>query len=335
MRVFSTQLLLRSPWRLAHGTSTSRTNVFIDLEDGLGEAAIVPYYPYTEEAVTAWLRDTALAVADRSSVSPEELLRELPAGPPPAVCALDVALHDRHARGMNQPLHRLWNLSAAALPVTSITLSIPSDPAEFVEALGHISDWPLLKLKLGTGTETADRALVTLARAHFRGQLCVDANAAWDVPTATRMLGFLADQNVAFVEEPLHAPEPDDWAALRRARPAGAPPVLADESIRSESDIVRLSPHIDGINVKLAKTGGFVGAKRWIDLARERGLLVLIGCMVESSVGVTAAAHLAPLADFADLDGHLQIANDPFRGLMIDRGEISLPKLPGLGVLSR
>ncbi len=332
MRVSERTLELRTPWTVSHGTSTHRTNVFVDLGDGLGEAPIVPYYPYDVAIVQSWLRDALAYVARKPDTLPGDVMAALPEGPPPARSALDMALHDRLARQAGVPLYRLLELDPVVLPLSTITVAIPSNEEEFNSALERVASWPLLKIKLGSGSLEQDVRLATLARDHFPGQICVDANGGWTVDEAARMLALLGEMNVSFVEEPLRDQQLEPWAELRQRRRPGWPPVLADESMQSSQDIERLGPYIDGINVKLAKMGGLTSALAAMRDAKARGLKVLLGCMVESSLGVTAAAHLAPLADFADLDGHLQLSNDPYAGVRVEKGIIELPKVPGLGV---
>lgn len=335
MEVFTRQLRLKVPWTVAHGTSATRTNVYLDLGDGLGEAPIVPYYPYDERTVADWLLRVAARLPADPGEHPDAFIADIEPGPPPAAAALDVALYDRWGRSQERPLFELWGLDQSAMPRSSITLSIPETDEAFLRALEHVKEWPLLKLKLGTGSIVRDQRLVTLARERTDADLCVDANGGWNVREATEIIPALTTSGVLFVEEPLKDASLQAWENLRENISPGAPLLVADESFQEINDVQRLAPYVDGINVKLAKTGGLTGALRAIREARAHGLKILLGCMVESSLGVTAAAHLAPLADFADLDGHLQIENDPFVGATVDRGMIRLPARPGLGVSYR
>jgi L-alanine-DL-glutamate epimerase-like enolase superfamily enzyme len=190
------------------------------------------------------------------------------------------------------------------------------------------ASFPFLKIKLGVGN---DRAVVEAIREVSDRPLLVDANEAWrDAPEAVAMIDWLAGMGVVLVEQPCPAADADLARAVRRRSRL---PVFADEAVLSAADVPSLKDAYDGINVKVQKAGGLRPALRTIEAARAAGLLVMIGCMVETSLGITAAAHLAPLCDRADLDGALLLADDPFRGAVIEAGRIALPPGPGLGVI--
>lgn len=326
-------LELKQPFRIAHGTSTRRTNVLVRLDGGYGEGALPPYYPYLMEDVLKYLRRIDVeTLLDEAPWALEHQLDRLPPGPAPARAALDLALHDRWAQHHGQPLHRLLGLDASQAPPSSVTLSIPDDLDALREQVRHYADWPVLKLKLGSRTAEEDEAIVRTAREETDAQLCVDANSAWSLDDAVRLLPRLYEYDLLFVEQPLRQQEAAAWHALRRRLPADVPPIIADERIQTPDDVLDLRGAIDGINVKLTKAGGLRGARQLITFARTLDLQVMLGCMIESAVAVTAAAHLAPLVDYADLDGPLHLADDPFHGLTLDRGRLRLPDGPGLGV---
>lgn len=329
-------LRLKTPFRIAHGESLVRQNVIVRLGDGIGEAALPPYYEHTVESVSAYL----------NTIDPDELIGEepfalepaldrIPQGPAPARAALDVALHDHWAKGLGLPLYRLWGLDPSRAPVSTFTLSIPDTLDAFERQLDEVRDFPFLKLKLGAGDPDRDLEIVRFAQRHTRADLCVDANGAWTVETAARLIPALTELNVRFVEQPIPAGDAASWRRLRDHLPEGVAPLIADESVRTVSDLFSLAGAADGINVKLAKSGGLREARRMITLARTLGMQVMIGCMIESAVGLTAAAHLAPLADYADLDAGLLVADDPFTGMTLENGRIVLPERPGLGVRQR
>ncbi len=309
------------------------TNALVRLGRGLGEGALPPYYPHTLDDVRRYAEtldaDRLLRLAETAL---EEALDALPPGPAPARCALDLALHDHWARSLGLPLFRLWGLHPGRSPASSFTLAIPENDDAFREQLLALDGFPVLKLKLGTGDVIRDEALVRLARNQTTARLCVDANGAWTVDEAARVIPRLAAYDLLFVEEPLARRDAEAWKTLRRRLPADAPPLFADESVQTAEDLLALGEVIDGVNVKLAKSAGLRGARRLITLARALGLQVLLGCMIESAVAVTAAAHLAPLADYADLDAPLLVADDPFTGVTLERGRLLLPDRPGLGV---
>lgn len=339
MRARPLPLPLDQPFRIAHGTSSERTNVLaeIDSAHGLcyGEGALPPYYPYELEDVLAWLGDIPAATFGDDPLALTAALAAIPDGPSPARCALDIALHDRFGKALGQPLYRLWGLRAEDAPPSSVTLSIPESLGSLRAEIAKYAAWPFVKLKLGTGDVEADVQIVEAARAEYAGRLAVDANRAWSQSEAVRAVGALAEFGVEFVEQPIQGDTPEDWRALRAALPDGALPVVADESVQTAADVAALAPFVAGVNVKLAKTGGIAGARQAIAVARALGLRVMLGCMVESSVALTAAAHLAPLVDVADLDGALTLAADPFTGMTLREGRIVLPGGPGLGVEPR
>lgn len=330
------ELRLKSPFRIAHGTSTTRTNVLVRLGDGVGEGALPPYYPYTFADVKAYLEslDPDALIGD-DPLALEDALDQLPPGPAPARAAIDIALHDHWGRQFNQPLYRLWGLNPARAPLSTITLPIPENLDALPAQIQALAAFPILKLKLGTGDPARDEAIVRIARQSTGAPLCVDANSAWSLDEAARIIPRLAAYDLLFVEQPLPQNDPDDWLRLRRRLPENKPPLIADESIQSARDMLALAGAIDGVNLKLAKAGGLRETRRTIMLARTLGLRVMLGCMIESSVALTAAAHLAPLVDFADLDGYLHLANDPFTGMTMEQGRIGVPDRPGLGVVER
>lgn len=341
---------LRQPFRVAHGASDTRTTVFARLDTptgpAWGEGALVPYYPYRLDDLTAYLDALGAHVGpeafgpDAQEAALDAALDALPDGPAPARCAVDVALHDAWGQARGAPLWQLWGLDAARVPVSSFTLSIPTDLDAYRADLDAAAHLPLLKLKVGTGDLDRDLALVRLARSRTRAALAVDANSAWTVEEAARALPALAALGgVAYVEQPLAWRTPDGaraphdaWHRLRERLPDGLPPLLADEAVQGLDDVGGLAGAADGVNVKLTKTGGLRGARRLIDAARARGMQVLVGCMVETAVGTTAAAHLAPLADFADLDGAVLLdAPAVTGGVGWTDGRLTLPADPGLG----
>lgn len=326
---------LSTPFRIAHGASTSRNNVLLHVDDGVGVAAITPYYPAQVEDVVAYAnrRDVQDAL-DAHPAFLEDLLDSLPDGPSPARAALDIALHDLWGKQLGQPLYRLWGLNPAAAPISSYTIGM-AEEAEYRERLRQCRHYPILKLKLGTGDLAQDEALVRMASEETDAQLCVDANSAWSVEQALVIIPRLVKYSLDFVEQPLGQHNIEGWHELAKRLPEGMPPLIADESLHDSRDIMPLAGAIDGINIKLAKCGGLREARRMITLARTLGMKVMLGCMVETSVGVTAAAHLAPLVDYADLDGNLTVLNDPYDGMGWDNGRLILPDAPGLGVTRR
>jgi L-alanine-DL-glutamate epimerase-like enolase superfamily enzyme len=336
IRVEPITLQLATPFRIAHGTSTVRHNLLVHVGQGVGEGAMPPYYGYRREELISYVQSIDLEpFLDADPLPLEDALDHLPAGPAPARAALDIALHDHWAQQLGQPLYRLWGLNPARAALSTYTLSIPETLDDLPGQVRAAAEYPSLKLKLGTGDLAIDEAIVRRVRQETDAALCVDANCAWSIEQATRIIPRLAECELLFIEQPLPAGDPQAWHDLRRQLPAGLPPLIADESVQQPGDILTLAGAADGINLKLTKAGGLRQARRMISLARTLEMGVMLGCMVESSVGVTAAAHLAPLVDWADLDGNLNVTNDPYAGVRMVRGTLPLPGRPGLGVVRR
>jgi L-alanine-DL-glutamate epimerase-like enolase superfamily enzyme len=331
-------LELIAPFKISYGTSATRENVLVSLSDGvqtgLGEAAVVPYYGETPARVMEYLRNPALTEALGGNVLYlEDALSRLPATPSSAAHAgVDVALHDLWGKHLGQPLYRLWGLNPARCPLSSFTISMADTEDEYRALVRTAQEYPLLKLKLGSGSVETDLRYVEIACAELKGQFCVDANGGWSAADALTLIPRLAEQGALFIEQPVAKADWDGWRTLRARLPAGMPPLIADESVQGLDSVMPLAGLADGINIKLAKCGGLWAARQMITLARAAGMQVMIGCMVESAVAVTAAAHLAPLADYADLDANLLIRNDPFQGVQMVKGQLTLPDSPGLGV---
>ncbi|HRQ88322.1 MAG TPA: enolase C-terminal domain-like protein, partial [Bacteroidia bacterium] len=218
-------------------------------------------------------------------------------------------------------------------------IGIPEDLGSFEERVSQLSrQFGTLKLKLGSGDLGLDLALVEIARrAAPDAALILDVNGGWDPTEAPLMIEKITVYRPALVEQPIHHRHPASaWQDMREALPESAPPLYADESVHTAEDLASLAPHIDGVNVKLLKCGSLEAACELIARARAAGLGVLLGCMVESSLGTTAAAHLAPWADWIDLDGHFYVANDDYEGIAYaEDGSLLLPDRPGIGACLR
>jgi L-alanine-DL-glutamate epimerase-like enolase superfamily enzyme len=326
LRWQSLTLRLIHPFQIAHGVSDTRENTLVYVDDGVGEAAAVPYHGETPEGIVQYLRGLQLEqVADALQL--EDLLAGLPAGSAAARAAVDMALHDAWGRALGQPLYRLFGLNPARIPLSSFT--IPIGPIEQLAERVREADAAIFKLKLG-GDADAER--VAAVRALTSAPLRVDVNGGWTRERAEQLLPLLAEHGVELVEQPLPAGDLEGLARLSKLR--SRPPIFVDESIKSSADLLAHRGLVEGVVIKLAKSGGIRGAREQIVLARALGQEVMLGCMIESSVAVTAAAHLAPLAQYVDLDGPLLIENDPFRGFRYERGRIELPERPGLGLLA-
>jgi L-alanine-DL-glutamate epimerase-like enolase superfamily enzyme len=316
-------LNLKTTWRIAHGASDQRHNVFVKIGEGLGEAAGVPHHGESQAGIIAYL--DSVAGRDWDPFDLEEPLRALPPGSNSARCAIDLALHDCLGRQLGQPLYRLLGLDPAKTPLTSYTITI-EEPSVMADRARN-SGMPVLKIKLGLGD---DLAAVRAVREASSARLHVDANAGWTREQAADLIPRLKEFGIEFVEQPLPI---GDIEGLRwlHAQKLGLP-IFADENILTSQDVAAHAGIVEGVVVKLSKTSGIREALRAIHTARALGLQVMIGSMVETTLAITAAAHLAPLCDYADLDGPLLLSNDPFWGVVYEGARLILPDLPGLGV---
>jgi L-Ala-D/L-Glu epimerase len=331
-------LRTKHPFIIARGGSSEYRVVRVTVTDddgatGWGEAAPSKHYGETADTVMAALPAyaTVLKGADAWSLEAiEHAMAKTLRFNASARSAVSAALHDLAGKRLGVPLHRMWGLDPAASPLTSFTIGIAPDEATLRERVRDAAGYPVLKIKLGSSW---DERIVRVVREMEPGKvLRVDANAAWTPKHALQMIPILQELGVEFVEQPLPAHELE---GLRFVRERSALPIIADESCLVSSDIPRLAGAVDGINIKLAKCGGLREALRMIATARAHDMSVMCGCMVESSLGITAAAQLAPLLDCADLDGAALVANDPYVGATIAGGEIVLPGGEGLGVRLR
>ncbi len=253
-------------------------------------------------------------------------LDSLLAGLPPAqACALDVALHDCIGKDLDRPLWRLFGLDPAKTPVTSFTIGIaPLD--ETLAKVREVGSHPIIKVKLGTGAEIETIAAI---RSIYTGTIRIDANEGWSAEQSVELLNELERYGIEFCEQPIPAGHPEQ---LRWIRERVAIPIVVDEDSKDARDLPALIGCVDGINVKLVKCGGLRAGIAMIHTARALGMKIMLGCMVESAILSTAAAHLSPLVDWADLDGPFLTAHDPFMGITYADGKIVLPDGPGLGV---
>lgn len=331
-------LHLKNPFKLSYGATTVRENVLIHLDDGVyrgvGEAAVVPYYGETAAGVVEQLSDPAVGEALQGDplLLEDALDRLPPLRSMAARAALDIALHDLWGQRLGQPLYRLWGLNPARCPRSSFTVALPDDERDYRARLEEAAAYGIVKLKLGSGDVMLDLRLATIARETLPGDLCVDANGGWSAQDALAIIPELAALGVLFIEQPVARDDITGWRRLRAGLSPTHPPLIADESVQGLDSVLALAGLADGINVKLAKFGGLRPARQLMALARALGLMVMVGCMVESAVAVTAAAHLAPMADYADLDAPLLITNNPYHGAINAAGYLTLPAAPGLGV---
>jgi L-alanine-DL-glutamate epimerase-like enolase superfamily enzyme len=289
---------------------------------GLGEASPTPRYEESIESIERLFSGYRFPIDDPYRL--ETILAPLP---PAARCGLDVALHDLIGRDLGRPLWQLFGLDPRMTPITSFTIGIDSIE-RMVQKVSDVATHPLLKIKLGLGREIETLEAI---RSVYRGTVRIDANEGWSPEQAVDLLRELERFDIEFCEQPIPAGTPE---RLRWVRERVRIPIVADEDARDANDLGALAGCVDGVNIKLIKCGGIRAALAMIHCARALRLKVMLGCMVESAILSTAAAHLSPLVDWADLDGPFLTAEDPFTGVGYDEnGRLVLPNAPGLGVI--
>jgi L-alanine-DL-glutamate epimerase-like enolase superfamily enzyme len=329
------ELTTRHPFLIARGGQAAHHTVWVRVGDddgcvGWGEAAPTSYYGESPETVLAALKLYAPQLPqDPFDLEATERGLDSTLGQNPAArAAVSTALHDLVGKRLGVPLYRLWGLDPKATPISTFTIGLDT-PEKMRAKVLEAEPYPVLKVKLGTSRD--DEILRTI-RGTTDKELRVDANCGWNRKQAIRMLPVLEEFGVTVLEQPLAAHDRDGLAAVTRVARI---PVIADESCLVATDIPPLVGAVDGINIKLAKCGSLREALRMIAVARAHGMMVMVGCMIESSIGITAAAHFTPLVDIVDLDGAALLAADPFAGAAIERGRVVLPSGPGLGVRER
>lgn len=326
-------LQLKHAFTLSTSSRTTTPVMLTEIEyngiTGYGEASMPPYLGESHESAEAFLSSLDLSqftdpflvediVGYVDSIMPENYA---------AKASVDIALHDLTGKLTGEPCYRLFGLNPEKTPLTSFTIGL--DTPEIVrQKVDEAAPYKILKVKLGREN---DREMIDVIRSVTDKPLCADVNQGWkDREHALEMAHWLKEKGVVFLEQPLPGEQKDDLAWLTERSPI---PIIGDEAIQNISDIIDNREVYSGINIKLMKCGGMSTALRMIQVARALGLKVMIGCMTETSCAVTAAAQLSPLADWCDLDGNLLISNDPFEGLKIIDGKVTLPKRPGIGVI--
>jgi len=334
----STELLAlrtRHPFIIARGGQSDYRTVMVKITDddgveGWGEAAATRFYGETLETVQAALTTYGpLLGDDPHQVELVERRLEIALRRNAAArVAISAALHDLVGKRLGIPLWQYWGLDRAAAPRSTFTIGM--DTPEMIRLkVGEAAEYPILKIKLG-GPD--DLTLLRTIRDATDKELRVDANCGWTPVHTIQMLPVLEEFGVTVLEQPV---APEDLEGLAQVHRHARIPLIADESCVTSADIPRLAGCVDGINIKLAKCGSLREALRMIAIARAQHFTVMVGCMIESSLGITAAAHLTPLVDIVDLDGAALLANDPFTGAAIPGGQVVLPDAPGLGVTRR
>lgn len=325
-----TKLFLKDPFKISRReTDSYREVVSVEIDGGVGEAAPAKFYGETAQTVVAAIEKLA-QLLDQNLDHIHDVMNEIESaldGNYAAKAAIDMALHDRLGKKLQAPLFKLWGLNPQKTPCTSFTIGL-DEPSVMAEKALQAEAFPILKVKLGT---RHDLEIIQALRRVTDKPIYVDANTAWTPKEAVDIINELTQFGVTLIEQPTKV---DDIDGLKYIREHTTLPIFADESVKRSSDIPKLVGAVDGINIKFVKCGGILEALRMIHVARAHGLHVMLGCMIESSLGITAAAHLSPLVDYADLDGNLLISNDPYSGVTIDNGKLNLPEIPGIGIIT-
>ena len=325
-------LELKNTFRISHASRDVQPTLVVEISSGgftgYGEAAATSYYGVRVEEMIAAIRKVEDLVRENINLTPEELweiTNTQLCKAPFAQCALDIALHDLHGKRIGLPLYKLWGLALEDLPLTNYTIGIDSKEA----MVRKIKDfpWPLYKIKLGTED---DLNLVKELRKHTDSVFRVDANGAWTAAETIAYSGVLKELNVEFIEQPL---PPEKIGDMRMVYEKSELPVIADESCLGEGDIEKCVGNFHGVNIKLTKCGGLTPALRMLLKAEQAGLKKMVGCMTESTVGISAIAQLLPLLDYVDMDGGLLIKNDLADGVKVFEGKTHFPNRNGTGAL--
>lgn len=324
-------LKFRHPFTISKGTKTHQSTFIVELEHlgfkGHGEAPAIAYYNIPVEKMAEDLESKKIFIEKFALTDPERYwhyLHHLFPNNPFVVCALDIAAWDIYGKMKKKKLYELWDGDISKNPFTDYTIGI--DSIEKMVAKVKEKPWPIYKIKVGTAD---DIAIVKALRENTDAILRVDANAAWDLKTALKIIPQLNEMGVEFVEQPLSK---DDWDGMKILFKESPLPLYADESCVFESDVEKCKDHFHGINIKLTKCSGITPALRMIKKARELGLKIMIGCMNESTIGSAAIAHLLPFIDHVDMDGPLLLEEDLATGLEYDFGKIIYSDSPGLGI---
>lgn len=327
---YSFNLPFRHPFTISRGTKTHQPSLVVELEHmgikGYGEAPAIPYYKVTVDEMITCLEKKKQLVEKFAFTDPERFwhyLHHLFSENHFLVCALDMAGWDLYGKLRNKKLYELWALDISRNPVTDYTIGI--DTVEKMISKIREKPWPVYKIKVGF---EHDLEMIGEIRRHTDAVLRVDANGGWSVDEALRKIPALRELGVELVEQPLPGHEHDGMRRLFEHSPL---PLFADESCVVEEDVEKCHGYFHGINIKLTKCSGITPARRMIRKARQLGMQVMMGCMSESTVGISAIAHFLPLLDHVDMDGPLLLEKDIADGIRFEYGKIIYTGLPGLG----
>ncbi len=324
-------LELKNTFTISRRSYNSQATLIVELQDkgvsGYGEATANPYYNMTVEKITKDIRKEISFIESLSNETPEYFWKKLASlfsENKFALCALDEAFNDLFARKKQKKLYDLWGYNINKNPLTNYTIGI--DSVEKMILKMKAFPWPIYKIKLGTKD---DIKIVTELRKHTNAIFRVDANCGWTADETIKNAIKLKKLGVEFIEQPLKA---DNINGSEYVYKNSILPIIADESCIVENDVVKCKNRFHGINIKLTKCGGLTPARRMIQEAKTLGMKTMVGCMTESSVGISAIAHLLPVLDYVDMDGALLLKKDIANGVKITQGIVTYTKEHGTGV---
>jgi L-alanine-DL-glutamate epimerase-like enolase superfamily enzyme len=325
------ELPLKHRFTISRQSFDTKRTLIVELKDGefsgYGEASENPYYHKTIEDMVEDLMNCRETIENAGRESPEDFWSKMQVPLRDnmfALCALDIAYNDLNARRKGKKLYELWNLDIRNNPLSNYTLGI--DTIERMVSKMHEKPWPVYKIKLGTDQ---DLEIVRALRSQTDSVFRIDANCAWDAETALENAQELAKLGVEFIEQPLPREDVEGNLFLFKKSPL---PIIADESCQVEEDVLRCHSQFHGVNIKLVKCGGLTPARRMLKQAHTLGMKKMVGCMTESSVGISAIAHLLPLLDYVDMDGATLLAEDIAEGVTLRNGMAVYSGLSGTGV---
>jgi L-alanine-DL-glutamate epimerase-like enolase superfamily enzyme len=332
LRLHAFDLPLKHTFTISRGSTTVQPTLVVELiqdgKHGYGESTTNDYYGFTLESMADSLEKVRSKLEAMTLSDPAGLWNQLApelADNPFAQCALDQAAYDLWGKLKDQPVYQLWGLETDNNPYSDYTIGIDKLDV-MVAKMAEFPDWPIYKIKLGTPD---DLEIIRELRSHTDAVFRVDANCAWSADETIRNAPELQALGVQFIEQPLAA---DQWDDMKRVHAESALPVIADESCIVEEDVDRCHGYFHGINIKLCKCGGLTPARRMIQRARELDLQVMVGCMTESTVGISAIGQLLPLLDYVDMDGAVLLAEDIATGVSLEKGRCIYPNVDGSGI---
>ena len=324
-------LKLKHTFTISRESIDFQPSLIVELQEdgfsGFGEATSNPYYKTTVPVMMQDLEKIRTTIESTINETPEDFWSKIHPHLKHdmfALCALDMAYNDLYARQKGKKLYELWNYTTETNPLTDYTIGIASIE-KMVEKMEELP-WPIYKIKLGT---KEDIAIVTELRKRTNAIFRIDANCGWGVEETINNAVALKKLGVEFLEQPLKA---DNWDGHKEVFKHSVLPIIADESCIIEEDVAKCHNHFHGVNVKLVKCGGLTPGRRMIQEAKKLGLKTMVGCMTESTVGISAIAQLLPQLDYVDMDGALLLAKDIATGVTIDFGKIRYSELNGTGV---